>query len=225
MITWITYYYNILILTDARVVEINQNGLFNRDVNELVFEQVEDVSCHTKGVLNSLFDAGDIELQTAGSQRNFTIKSIPLPSDTVSIINDLTLQAKRGVSHRERIPDLPVIGIINGRHIPKSGNKPPIMNLDMNLKDNIAHYKQKYSKPKTMREKIDYWWWRHSQQMAISFGPEDDNAKEDLTIVEDSNITNNINEPPNRLLSSVKKTKQTKESEDQEILSPIDEIK
>lgn len=168
MATWITYYYNILIVTDERLVEIRQVGLFNRNINELSFERVQDVSCHTKGLWGTLFNAGDIEVQTSGAQSNFRILNVPLASDVIGIIGELSIQAKEGISHRERIPDLPVIGIIGTHYIYKDGEIPPAMNLSMDLECSDNQLQERFKSPQNLRDKIDRWWWLHKQQTALS---------------------------------------------------------
>lgn len=168
MSNWITYYYNILIVTDERLVEIRQDGLFNRNINELSFERVQDVSCHTKGFWSTLFNAGNIEIQTSGAQANFRIVNVPLSSDVIGIISELSIQAKEGVSHRKRMPNLPVIGIIGTYYVRKNGYIPAIMNLNMDLECSENQLKERFENPKGLRDKIDRWWWLHRQQSALS---------------------------------------------------------
>jgi hypothetical protein len=175
MANWISYYYNILIVTDERLVEITQDGLFNRNINELSFERVQDISCHTHGFLSTLFNAGDIEVQTGASQPNFHLKNIPLAQDVTGIIGELVVQSKEGVPHRDRIPNLPVIGIIESKYIYRDGKIPPIMNLEMNLKDAESEANKTFNSPRTLRGKIDHWWWRHKSHSTISLGSVDQN--------------------------------------------------
>lgn len=168
--SWIAYYYNILVVSDERVVEISQNGLFNRSVNELVFEQVEDVSSIVKGMINTIFDLGTLDIQTAGPQRNFVIKDIGRVNDIVAIILDLSSQAKKGIKAIDRMPSLATVGIIGSRLVAKTSNKLPIMNFEMHLKEGARRHSLKIKSPKTLREKFDYWWWTHCNQMNVSFG-------------------------------------------------------
>src|SRR6185369_12372368 len=39
---WVFYYLNIQIITDLRVVDINQKGLFSRSISELHIDKIED---------------------------------------------------------------------------------------------------------------------------------------------------------------------------------------
>lgn len=170
--TWIIYYYNIFIVSDERVVEIVQKGLFSREVNELSFEQVVDVSSETKGFLNTLFDAGEIEIQTAGPERNFVFRRISRPHIIVEILIDLAAQAKRGVPYKDRVPGLAIIGSINGRTVAKDGRTYKIMNFSANLFESHAKHHQATAmiKPVTIRQKLDHWWNNHSDQMAAALG-------------------------------------------------------
>ncbi|MDH4359069.1 MAG: PH domain-containing protein [Candidatus Berkelbacteria bacterium] len=168
--SWINYYYNIIIVTDERVVDIYQVGLFSREINELVYEQIEDVSCKIKGILNTLFHAGDIEIQTAGSERNFVIKRVPHPHLTVEIILELAAQAKRGVDLGERVPDLETIGVINSQLVGRGWKGLPVMNLEKNLKATTQRFARLTSRPEKLREKIDCWWRDHCYTMHATFG-------------------------------------------------------
>jgi len=155
---WLSYYYNIFIVTNERVVDITQKGLFNRETHELFFEQIEDVSSKTKGIIYTLLNVGDIELETAGPALNFVISKVNAPQAVVEILHNLSFQAKQGISVPDRVPDLPVMGIINDRKIPLNSNPPPIMNLKGELNELHHTIQDLCKKPKTMREKIDYWW-------------------------------------------------------------------
>jgi hypothetical protein len=189
MVTWIVHYYNILIVTDQRVVEIKQEGLFNRDINELSFEQVQDVSSHTHGILSTLFDAGDIEIQTAGRQPIFHITNVPRSNDVVSIIGDLVMQTKSGIEPAKRHLNSPICGIIGSKVVLANGPKPAIMNVDGNLYEASRNLWKKNNNPRTIREKLDYWWWKHKSQMLISFGPQD-NPKDSAILNHEDGLDN-----------------------------------
>lgn len=112
-VAWMSFYFDINIVTDRRIVDINQNGLFSRDVSELSLEDVEDVSVQFSGMMPTLFNYGDIMIQTAGTKNNFTFLNIRNPRDVASIIVDLSEQSKRGIPQGERFPSTPVVGVIN----------------------------------------------------------------------------------------------------------------
>jgi len=71
---------NTVIVTDKRIVENEQNGFFHRKVAELHVDRVQDVIIQIKGLIETLFNFGDIIVQTAGSEREFYFKHIANPN-------------------------------------------------------------------------------------------------------------------------------------------------
>lgn len=86
---FIDYYLDVYILTDRRIVDIKQNGLFNRAISELNLRQVQDVNACVDGVFPTLLHYGDVLIQTAGTQENFSFQSIPHPYEMSKKIIDL----------------------------------------------------------------------------------------------------------------------------------------
>lgn len=111
------YYFDVHIVTDTRIVDIDQNRLFNRQINELSLEDLEDVSVIIKGFFGTLFSYGSVEIQTAGSKPNFTFNDVPNPREVSQLILDLADQAKRGVSADRRIPSSDIQGIVGSELI------------------------------------------------------------------------------------------------------------
>ncbi|MDD5693181.1 MAG: PH domain-containing protein [Patescibacteria group bacterium] len=85
----VIYYLNVILITNENIVEIHQVRFFAREVSELGFEKIQDVASKENGVFQSLLDFGQIEIQTAGENRNFIFSNIPKPSEWVTKIMDL----------------------------------------------------------------------------------------------------------------------------------------
>lgn len=159
MTSWIGFYYNLLIITDERIVEITQRGFFSRETYELTYDQIEDVDFTSRGLLATYFDAGDIEIQTAGPKRNFFIRKAPKPHIIGAIIHDLEIQAKNRVPIKDRMPSDEVIGLILSTPVHKSAKIPPIMNFLGGLDASRRKFMSGIKEPKTLRQKFDRWWW------------------------------------------------------------------
>lgn len=115
-VTWFDFYFDIHIVTDRRIIDINQNRLFSRNISELTLEDVEDVSLEYVGILATVFNYGQITIQTAGTRNNFTFHNIAHPREVAAIIVDLSEQAKSGVGQDQRYPATPAIkGVINNQ--------------------------------------------------------------------------------------------------------------
>lgn len=77
---WITYYYDIYIVTKDTIVDITQEGFFGRKIAQLSLLRVQDVSSNIKGILPTLFAYGDVLVETAGEQKEtFLLEAVPNP--------------------------------------------------------------------------------------------------------------------------------------------------
>lgn len=117
MITLLDFYFDIVIVTDRRLVDIDQEQLFYRRISELALEDVEDVTATVKGFLPTMFNYGCVEVQTAGEQNKFIMENILHPREVSAIIQDLSEQSKRGVGGEQRVPESTYVGVIDGKLI------------------------------------------------------------------------------------------------------------
>lgn len=95
IMTWLilvlfTYIYrqSKLIITNKNLTQIIQHGLFVRQVSELSMADVEDVSAAKKGIFATIFDYGDLLVETAGETDNFRFSFCPKPDIYGKIVLD-----------------------------------------------------------------------------------------------------------------------------------------
>ncbi|MFA5854314.1 MAG: PH domain-containing protein [Patescibacteria group bacterium] len=74
------YYLDINIVTNDRIIDINQKGLFGRSVAELDLTRVQDVHSEIKGIIPTLLGYGTVIVQTAANEENFHFEQIPNPN-------------------------------------------------------------------------------------------------------------------------------------------------
>lgn len=77
-----TYVYrqSMLIIADKSLVQVLQKSLFYRDVSRLSYSNVEDVTAQQRGILSTIFNFGNLEVQTAGEMDNFLFPTCPNPN-------------------------------------------------------------------------------------------------------------------------------------------------
>lgn len=85
---WLDYYLDIWIVTDQRILNIEQNGLFHRVVSEHNITMVQDVTSEVRGRVATMLDYGDVHIQTAGEEQRFIFEQVPRPRDVVTTIID-----------------------------------------------------------------------------------------------------------------------------------------
>lgn len=88
-ITWTDYYLDVLIVTDKRIIDVEQRGFFKREVSTVRLESIEDITINVSGVLATFLDYGTLKLQTAAENREFIIHDVPNPNQVKSTIFEL----------------------------------------------------------------------------------------------------------------------------------------
>ena len=99
-IIWTDYYLDVLIVTDKRIIDIEQRGFFKREVSTVRLESIEDITINVSGVVATFLDYGTLKLQTAAENREFIIYDVPHPNKVKSTIYELQnkqIQAPKSV--------------------------------------------------------------------------------------------------------------------------------
>ncbi len=91
---WTHNYLDMLVVTNKRVIDVEQRTLFSRHTSSIHLEQMEDVTVETHGVFATMMGYGDIYIQSAGEAREISIKSIPNPEEVRKLIADLYEKAR-----------------------------------------------------------------------------------------------------------------------------------
>lgn len=73
-IEWTDYSLDVWVITNKRILDIDQQGLFRRDIASVEIQNVQDVKVTVSGMLAMFFKVGDIHLQTAGVQKEFILR-------------------------------------------------------------------------------------------------------------------------------------------------------
>lgn len=89
------YYLDTWIVTNERIVNIEQLGLFSRVISTLHLNQIQDVTAETLGFFATIFTFGNVRIQTAGSTERFHFKNVNNPEDVKTAIVQLVEDDKR----------------------------------------------------------------------------------------------------------------------------------
>lgn len=88
-VNFFKWFFNVNIVTNQRIIDIDFNRLFDHRVSEAQLEKIEDISHSSVGMWAVLFDFGSVYIQTAAEFREFEFRNIPRPRDVQDTINDL----------------------------------------------------------------------------------------------------------------------------------------
>lgn len=78
-LVWIDYYFDVWIITNERIINIEQKGLFVRSVSELKFSRIQDVTSEVRGMIPTILNFGDVKIQTASDEDFFLFRQVPDP--------------------------------------------------------------------------------------------------------------------------------------------------
>lgn len=88
------YNNDIFIVTNHRLINIDQSGFFTRRVSEAELENIQNVTYVIKGPIKSMLNFGDIEIQTAGNAPGLVFRNVENPHFVQERIVELQKKSK-----------------------------------------------------------------------------------------------------------------------------------
>lgn len=88
------WYLDIWIVTNQRIVNIEQRGLFGRVMSELMLYNVQDVTSEVKGFIPSMFDYGGVHIQTSAEKTRFQFDNVEHPSFIAKRVLELATEQR-----------------------------------------------------------------------------------------------------------------------------------
>lgn len=106
---WVDYYLDIWIVTNERLLNIEQEGLFSRVISETNISKVQDVTSEVHGKLQTFLDFGEVHVQSAGEEKRFVFEEVPHPREIAQEIIRLhdASAANNGVSVAPSVTMIP----------------------------------------------------------------------------------------------------------------------
>lgn len=79
----------VLVITDRRIIDIDQKALFDRLVSEAPYAQIDDVSHRIKGVMPTIFRYGQVKVLMSGNAADIEFGRVKQPQRVHDLIQDL----------------------------------------------------------------------------------------------------------------------------------------
>ncbi len=86
---WTDFYLDKWIITNRRIIDIEQKGFFSRQVSNFRIDRIQDITTNVHGLVPTFLNFGDINVQTAGEGGNFIIPTISRPTELKEFISRL----------------------------------------------------------------------------------------------------------------------------------------
>lgn len=93
--SFLTWYFNVYIITDERIIDIDFYSLIYKEVSETKIEKIQDVTYKMSGAIRALFNFGTVFIQTAGEVPEFEFEDVARPAQVAKILNRLILQEEQ----------------------------------------------------------------------------------------------------------------------------------
>ncbi|MEK7517096.1 MAG: hypothetical protein AAB583_00970 [Patescibacteria group bacterium] len=88
-INFLHWFYNVFMVTTERVVDIDYSDIVVHNIAITKLSHVQDVNYTQSGFIPTLFNYGNLFVQTAGTEINFEAPNVPKPREATHIIGDL----------------------------------------------------------------------------------------------------------------------------------------
>ena len=89
LVEFTLWYFNVGLVTNIRIIDLDVSGILYKHVSETRLNLIEDVSYSQVGSVRSVFNYGDVLIQTAGTLANFEFDRAPEPARIVRVIADM----------------------------------------------------------------------------------------------------------------------------------------
>ncbi len=99
---WSDHWLDVWILTNRRIIDVEQKGFFIREVSSFPLERIQDVTYEVSGLIATWLDFGNVRIQTASISDDFIMKQVPHPSAVKDALMDAL--AQRSGTGNEKTP-------------------------------------------------------------------------------------------------------------------------
>lgn len=86
---FLIWFFNVYILTNERIVDIDFYNLLNREISDADLDKIQDVTIKGQGIGAAIFHYGDILIQTAGEKQVFEFIAVPQPEIVSRVLREM----------------------------------------------------------------------------------------------------------------------------------------
>lgn len=91
---FLSWFFSVNIITTKRVIDVDFVNLIYRKITDAEIDKIEDATVKMGSVIRTLFDYGDVEIQTAAEIPEILFEAVPHPDRIDKILSDLRMDLK-----------------------------------------------------------------------------------------------------------------------------------
>lgn len=91
---FLSWFFNMTIITDERIVDIDFINLTTKRVSDCELDKIQDVSFTNSGAIGTIFNYGNVTVQTAAEVTRFVFEDVPRPAKVAEVLQKLRMEEK-----------------------------------------------------------------------------------------------------------------------------------
>ncbi len=91
---FLSWFFSVNIITNKRVIDIDFINLIYRKITDAEIDHIEDATVQMGSVIRTIFDYGDVIIQTAAEIPEIDFWAVPHPDRINKILSDIRLETK-----------------------------------------------------------------------------------------------------------------------------------
>lgn len=89
---FLSWFFSVNLITTKRVIDVDFENLIYRKITDAEISHIEDATVKMGSVIRTLFDYGDVVIQTAAEIPNITFEAVPHPDRITRILSELRMK-------------------------------------------------------------------------------------------------------------------------------------
>lgn len=89
---FLAWFFNVYIVTDERVFDVDFVNLIYREITDANIDQIQDVTTKIGGVIPTIFNYGEVVIQTAAEIPQIEFQAVPRPDTVAQVLRELRVQ-------------------------------------------------------------------------------------------------------------------------------------
>lgn len=93
---FLSWYFDVFIITNERVIDIDFNNLLDKKFSEAKISMIQDITSRVSGVSQTMFNYGNVLIQTAAEISEIQFESVPNPEKIIKVLQVLRGEKEGG---------------------------------------------------------------------------------------------------------------------------------
>jgi uncharacterized membrane protein YdbT with pleckstrin-like domain len=89
---FLSWFFNVNIVTDERIFDVNFVNLVYREMTDANIDLIQDVSVRMGSVVRTIFNYGDVFIQTASEVPRIIFEAVPNPDGVAKVLRELRVE-------------------------------------------------------------------------------------------------------------------------------------